>query len=101
MSVRIKKGTPIRVTRNGTTYSIPIDEWESEESCSYHKGENCMGDDVCHRFTLDGYMPQNSSNPIDAYIEVWEYPSGIMEDVEVDVGVNKADAVAALYCVVD
>lgn len=101
MSVSIKKGTLIRVTRNGTVHSIPIEEWERQEPRHYPKGENCMGNDVCHRFVLDGYMPQNSSDSIDAYIEVWEYPNGTMEVVNVDVGVNKADAVAALYCEVD
>ena len=89
------------MTRNGTVHSIPIEEWERQEPRHYPKGENCMGNDVCHRFVLDGYMPQNSSDSIDAYIEVWEYPNGTMEVVNVDVGVNKADAVDALHCDVD
>lgn len=101
MSVSIKKGNLIRVTRNGTMHSIPIEEWEREDPRPYPKGENCMGNEVCHRFVLDGYMPQNSSDSIDAYIEVWEYPNGTMEVVDVDVGVNKADAVDALHCDVD
>ena len=101
MSVSIKKGNLIRVTRNGTMHSIPIEEWEREDPRPYPKGENCMGNEVCHRFVLDGYMPHNSSDSIDAYIEVWEYPNGTMEVVDVDVGVNKADAVDALHCDVD
>lgn len=101
MSISIKKGTPIRVTRNWTTYSIPIEEWEREEALIYPKGENCMGNDVCHRFVLDGYTPQNSNVSIDAWIEAWEYPNGTMEGVDVDVGVNKSDAEAALDCEVD
>lgn len=101
MSVSIKKGTLIRVTRNGTVHSIPIEEWERQEPRHYPKGENCMGNDVCHRFVLDGYMPQNSSDSIDAYIEVWEYPNGTMEVVDVDVGVNNADAESAFHCNLD
>ena len=101
MSVSIKQGTAIRVTRNGTTYSIPIEEWEHQEPCPYPKGENCMGNDVCYRFVLEGYTSQSIKDPIDAWIEAWEYPNGTMEVVNVDVGVNKADAVAALHCVVD
>ena len=46
-------------------------------------------------------MPQNCSDSIDAWIEAWEYPNGMMEVVNVDVGVNKADAVVALNCEVD
>lgn len=57
--------------------------------------------EVSHRFVLDGYMPQNSSDSIDAYIEVWEYPNGTMEVVDVDVGVNNADAESAICCEVD
>ena len=101
MSISIKTGTPIRVTRAGTTYSIPIEEWERQEPRPYPKGEDCMGNEVCHRFVLDGYMPQNSSDSIDAYIEVWEYPNGTMEVVDVDVGVNNADAESAICCKVD
>ena len=101
MSVSIKKGNLIRVTRNGTMHSIPIEEWEREDPRPYPKGENCMGNEVCHRFVLDGYMPQNSSDSIDAYIEVWEYPNGTMEVVNVDVGVNKADAESAFHCNLD
>ena len=101
MSVSIKKGNLIRVTRNGTMHSIPIEEWEREDHRPYPKGENCMGNEVCHRFVLDGYMPQNSSDSIDAYIEVWEYPNGTMEVVDVDVGVNNADAESAFHCNLD
>lgn len=101
MSISIKKGIPIRVTRNGMTYSIPIEEWERQDPCPYPKGENCMGNEVCHRFVLDGYMPQNSSDSIDAWIEAWEYPNGTMEVVDVDDNVNIADAESALYCNLD
>jgi len=101
MSISIKTGTPIRVTRNGTTYSIPIEEWERQEPCPQPKGENCMGNEVGHRFVLDGYMPQNSSNSIDAWIEAWEYPNGTIEVVDVDVGVNNADAESAFHCNLD
>ena len=101
MSISIKTGTPIRVTRNGTTYSISIEEWERQEPHPYSKGENCMGNEVCHRFVLDGYMPQNSSNSIDAWIEAWEYPNGTIEVVDVDVGVNNADAESAFHCNLD
>lgn len=101
MSVSIKRGIVIHVTRRGTTYSIPIEEWERQEPRSYPRGENCMGNDVCYRFVLEGYTPQNSNDLIDAWIEAWEYPKGTMEVVDVDVGVNKADAVAALHCEVD
>lgn len=101
MSVSIKKGNLIRVTRNGTMHSIPIEEWEREDPRPYPKGENSMGTDVCHRFAIEGFVPQNSNASIDAWIEAWEYPNGTMEVVDVDVGVNKADAVAALHCDVE
>ena len=101
MSVSIKQGSVVRVERKGTTFSIPIEEWGRQEPCPYPKGENCMGNDVCHRFVLEGYTLQNINGPIDAWIEAWEYPNGTMEVVDVDVGVNKADALAALHCDVD
>ena len=101
MLISIKTGTPIRVTRAGTTYSIPIEEWERQEPRPYSKGENSMGTDFCHRFAIEGYVPKNSNASIDAWIEAWEYPNGTMEVVDVDVGVNNADAESAFHCNLD
>ena len=103
MSINVKKGSVIRVFSNGVTYPIPVEDWEKEEAGIDAKPDNAMGNAVGYRFVLEDYNPAgaNENVIIDAEINIWEYPNGVIEIKEASDGVNSADVDNAFYAKVD
>ena len=101
MSVKAIAGACIDVVENDTTYHVPVDDWDVEEPQICPKGEDQMGPDVCHKYTLDGYQPASSTVSIDAWIEVWEYPNGSIETVDASVNVDQSSVTGAFESNVD
>lgn len=98
MSVKINHGTTISVTKDGRTYAVPVEHWEKVGEDAYSKGDEQMGNDVCHRFALEGYQPQGSAGTtIDVEIEIWEYPDGVIETRNVPDEVSEKDVIEA-FC---
>lgn len=95
MSVKAIAGASIDVVENGKTYRVPVEDWDVADSQIYSKGEDQMGPDVCHRYTLEGYQPANSAVSIDAWIEIWEYPNGSVEMVDASDNVDQSSATDA------
>lgn len=96
MAIKIKSGSKIDVVKNGVAYAIPIEDWDCEDPEVNQKSDNAMGNEVCYRFTLEGYTA-GAINDIDASIEVWEYPNGVIEFIDTSDNVNKADVNRAFY----
>lgn len=101
MSVKAIVGACIDVVKNGKTYHIPVEDWDVEDPQIYPKGEDQMGSDVCHRYTLEGYQPANSTVSIDASVEVWEYPTGSVETVDASDNVDRSSVSGAFESYVD
>lgn len=101
MSVKATAGASIDVVENGKTYSVPVGDWDVEEPQIYPKGEEQMGSDVCHRYTLEGYQPAGSTVSIDAWIEVWEYPNGSIETIDASDNVDQSNVTGAFESYVD
>lgn len=101
MSVKAIAGACIDVAENGTTYRVPIEDWDVEDPQIYPKGEDQMGPDVCHRYTLDGYQPVGSAISIDAWIEVWEYPNGSIETYDASDNIDQSSVTGAFESYVD
>ena len=101
MSVKAIASACIDVVGNGTTYHVPVEEWDVEEPEIYPKGEDQMGADVCHRYTLAGYQPASSTESIDAWVAVWEYPDGSIETVVASDNVDQSSATGAFEAYID
>lgn len=101
MSVKAIAGACIDVVENGTTYHVPVEDWDVEEPQIYPKGEDQMGADVCHRYTLDGYQPASSTESIDAWVEVWEYPDGSIETYDTSDNVDLTSVKGSFESYVD
>lgn len=93
MAVRINTGAVIHVEHNGRRYPIPVEDWYVEEPIFYPKSDDGMGGETEYRFSIDGYIPQNASGnvAIDAWISIWEYPTGIIETTDASQNVDASD----------
>lgn len=41
-----------------------------------------MGNDIHHRYFIDGYCCPQCDNEIDASVDIWEYPEGEIETID-------------------
>ena len=86
MSIRLSDHNITVTCPNGHQNMINIQDWEMDEPEVYQKSDSQMGNEICHRFHIDGV----------AEIEVWEYPVGMEESRAASDNVNGVDVDMAI-----
>ena len=98
MSIRLSDHNITVTCPNGHQNMINIQDWEMDEPEVYQKSDSQRGNEICHRFHIDGVpcSGQNCNESISAEIEVWEYPVGMEESRAASDNVNGVDVDMAI-----
>jgi len=81
MSVKQVNDIEVKCPNNHAVL-IPRDALNHEVVEIEDKSEHGMGKEVHHRYSVEGYRCPECNVEIDAFVDVWEYPDGVIETMD-------------------